>query len=456
MEVYEKYVGAVLDGRYKIEKIIGIGGMAVVFKAVDLLMKRTVAVKMLKEEIADDEESVKRFVNESKAVAMMSHRNIVSIYDVNVREDVKYIAMEYVEGITLRNYMSKRGQLTLREIISYTEQILSALAHAHEKGIVHRDIKPQNIMLLKNGIIKVTDFGIAKLPNAETVTMTDKAIGTVYYISPEQASGQEIDRRSDLYSLGVMMYEMATGTLPFTADSPVSVAMMQINDTAKPASELNPNIPKGLEQIIGIAMEKNPQWRYQSAEDMLRQIQRLKENPKVVFRIPKHNENEPRSILSMLTGGGPVFPVIAAVALAFLIVFGIGTTYVVGKVMDAADKTGKTITVDDFAGKKYDDKLIAWFKENETYNVTVNYFYSEEYEQGTIVSQEPLPNSARKIIPGEQLCDLTLKVCSGKQEMTVPDLRGLDYRDGKKRLRVLSLNCTVESVSYTHLRAHET
>ena len=203
MESYEKYVGAVLDGRYKIEKIIGIGGMAVVYKAHDMLMDRPVAVKMLKDEIAGDEESVKRFVNESKAVAMMSHRNIVSIYDVNVREDVKYIVMEYIEGITLRNYMSKRGQLTLREIISYTEQILLALSHAHSKGIVHRDIKPQNIMLLKNGIVKVTDFGIAKLPNAETVTMTDKAIGTVYYISPEQASGQPIDRRSDIYSLGV-------------------------------------------------------------------------------------------------------------------------------------------------------------------------------------------------------------------------------------------------------------
>ena len=230
MELYDKYVGAVLDGRYKIEQIIGVGGMAVVFKAYDMLMNRAVAIKMLKEEIAGEEESVKRFVNESKAVAMMSHRNVVSIYDVNVREDIKYIVMEYIEGITLRNYMTKRGCLTLREIISYTEQILLALSHAHSKGVVHRDIKPQNIMLLKSGIIKVTDFGIAKLPNAETVTVTDKAIGTVYYISPEQASGQVIDRRSDLYSLGVMMYEMGTGELPFTADTPVSVAMMQIND----------------------------------------------------------------------------------------------------------------------------------------------------------------------------------------------------------------------------------
>ena len=374
MESYEKYVGAVLDGRYKIEKIIGIGGMAVVYKAHDMLMDRPVAVKMLKDEIAGDEESVKRFVNESKAVAMMSHRNIVSIYDVNVREDVKYIVMEYIEGITLRNYMSKRGQLTLREIISYTEQILLALSHAHSKGIVHRDIKPQNIMLLKNGIVKVTDFGIAKLPNAETVTMTDKAIGTVYYISPEQASGQPIDRRSDIYSLGVMMYEMATGELPFTADSPVSVAMMQINDTAKAPCEINKNIPKGLEQIIGIAMEKKPEYRYQSAEDMLRQLRRLKENPNIVFRIPKHREDdEQKGILSLLAGGGPMFPVIAAVALAFIIVFSIGTVYVLGRVADAMSNVSETITVKEFVGNMYTNELADALENSDEYKVNVEY-----------------------------------------------------------------------------------
>ena len=284
MELYEKYVGLVFDNRYRIERVIGIGGMAIVFKATDLLMRRVVAVKILKDEISEDEQSVKRFENESRAVSMLSHQNIVNVYDVSTRENIKYIVMEFVEGITLKNYMEHREVLNLREIISYTTQILRALDHAHKKGIIHRDIKPQNIMLLKNGVIKVMDFGIAKLPNAETITMTDKAIGTVYYISPEQVTGGEIDARSDLYSLGVMMYEMATGSLPFTAETPVSVALMQVNDTPTPPREINPHIPLGLEQIILRAMEKSPDERYQSAEEMLGQLLKLRENPKIIFK----------------------------------------------------------------------------------------------------------------------------------------------------------------------------
>jgi len=187
MENFDKYIGQIFDRRYKINRIIGIGGMAIVFEANDMVMNRTVAVKMLKDEIANDKQAVKRFINESKAIAMLSHPNIIPIYDISVKEELKYIVMEKVEGITLKNYMSKKGVLPLNEVLHYTDQILKALEHAHSKGIIHRDIKPQNILLMKNGKIKVTDFGIAKLPNAETVTMTDKAIGTVYYISPEQA-----------------------------------------------------------------------------------------------------------------------------------------------------------------------------------------------------------------------------------------------------------------------------
>lgn len=286
MENFERYLGQVFDKRYRINRIIGIGGMAVVFEASDLLMNRTVAVKMLKETINNDTQSVKRFLNESKAVSMLSHPNIVNIYDVSVKDDLKYIVMELIRGITLKNYINRKGALNLKEVYSYAEQILLALEHAHAKGIVHRDIKPQNIMLLKNGRIKVADFGIAKLPDAETVTMTDKAIGTVYYISPEQASGKKIDARSDLYSLGVVLYEMTTGKLPFNADSPVSVALMQVNDAAVPPRQLNPEIPPGLEQLILCAMQKDPEKRYQSASQMLTHIRQLRENPEAVLRVP--------------------------------------------------------------------------------------------------------------------------------------------------------------------------
>ena len=333
MDSFEKYVGQVFDKRYRILKVIGIGGMAVVFEAMDMLMRRNVAVKMLKDDINNDVQSVKRFINESKAVAMLSHPNIVNIYDVSVKDDRKYIVMELVDGITLKNYILKKGVLSLHEVISITEQILMALEHAHSKGIVHRDIKPQNIMMLKNGSVKVADFGIAKLPNAETVTMTDKAIGTVFYISPEQASGKQIDRRSDIYSLGVTMYEMATGKLPFVADSPVSVAIMQVKNTPRPPRELNPNIPVGLEQVILGAMEKNPDNRFQSASQMLRHIAQLKSNPHTVFKM-QHSET-PVQPSQQQSGQMPpnvqkltppprqsrsMFPVIAGVATAFLIV----------------------------------------------------------------------------------------------------------------------------------------
>ncbi len=322
MENYEKYVGMIFDGRYRIQRIIGLGGMAVVFEAEDLLMHRTVAVKMLKEGVGDDATSVKRFINESKAVSMLSHPNIVSIYDVSVREDLKYIVMEHIRGITLKNYMSRKGKLPVREAVSFTEQILRALDHAHSKGIIHRDIKPQNIMLLKNGMIKVADFGIAKLPSVETVTVTDKAIGTVYYISPEQASGKPIDPRSDLYSVGVMLYEMVTGTLPFSADSPVSVALMQIHNTPRPPRALCPELPLGLQQIILRAMEKDPDRRYQSAREMLRHIVALKNNPDTIFNLSgaqKEEEEEDPMPMRKRKEKATMLPIITGVLTAFLL-----------------------------------------------------------------------------------------------------------------------------------------
>lgn len=286
---FNAMVGKILDNRYKVLEVVGIGGMAVVLKAEDTVMNRIVAIKVLNDEYNKDQAAVRRFVNESKAVAMLSHPNIVNIYDVAFGSDMKYIVMEYIDGIALNDYMQKKGKLTWKDAVHFADQILLALEHAHEKGIVHRDVKPQNIMLLKNGTVKVADFGIATLPNIETKAVQDKAIGTVYYMSPEQACGQPTDTAADLYSLGVMLYEMTTGVLPFDGETTLDIATKQVNELPKEPRSLEITIPRGLEQIILRAMEKNPKDRYDTAHTMRRMLQILKNNPSIVFADTNRN-----------------------------------------------------------------------------------------------------------------------------------------------------------------------
>lgn len=449
MEAYEKYVGRVFDNRYHIEKVIGVGGMAIVFKATDLLMRRVVAVKILKDEISADEQSVKRFINESKAVAMLSHPNIVNIYDVSVRENVKYIVMEFIEGITLKNYMKHREVLGLREIISYTTQILRALDHAHKKGIVHRDIKPQNIMLVKNGIMKVTDFGIAKLPNTEAITMTDKAIGTVYYISPEQVTGKDNDRRSDLYSLGVMMYEMATGTLPFTGDTPLSVAMKQVNDEPALPREINPYIPVGLEQIILKAMEKDPDDRYQSAEEMLGQITKLRENPKIIFREKKQKLSRNRK---KKADGAPkktsrsMFPIILGVTFAFMITAGVSLAYMYNHLfLNSSLSSYQDIAVEDFTGATYTVELAEWFEKSDYYAPPkIEYQYDDSVSHGVIIDQTPKAGEKRRVLKGEQKCEVELVISMGEKTSILANYVAEDHRTATRDLRKLGF--TVERI----------
>ena len=278
----DKYIGRLLDNRYEILEVIGTGGMAVVYKARCHRLNRLVAVKILKDEYSQDEEFRRRFHAEGQAVAMLSHPNIVSVYDVSTSAEADYIVMELVDGISLKQYMEKKGVLNWKETLHFSMQIAKALEHAHSRGIVHRDIKPHNVMVLKNGSVKVTDFGIARIMSKGN-TLTKEALGSVHYISPEQAKGSRVDNRSDLYSLGVVMYEMMTGRPPYDGESPVAVAIQHINGGAPMPSTLNPNIPGGLEQIIMKAMAHDPNDRYKSATAMLYDMEEFRKDPTILF-----------------------------------------------------------------------------------------------------------------------------------------------------------------------------
>ncbi len=278
----DRYIGRLLDGRYEILEVIGTGGMAVVYKARCHRLNRLVAIKILRDENLQDDDFRRRFHAEGQAVGMLSHPNIVSVYDVSSVDGVDYIVMELVEGITLKQYMEKKGVLNWKETLHFATQIAKALDHAHSRGLVHRDIKPHNVMVLKNGAGCVTDFGIARIMS-ETNTLTKEALGSVHYISPEQAKGGRVDHRSDLYSLGVVMYEMITGRPPYDGESPVSVAIQHIAGGAVKPSKLNPNIPTGLEQIILRAMAHDLKDRYASAVDMIADMDELRKDPEKIF-----------------------------------------------------------------------------------------------------------------------------------------------------------------------------
>ncbi len=276
-------IGKRLDGRYELLELIGVGGMADIYRARDIQEDRIVAVKILKTEFAGSDEFLRRFRNESKAIALLSHPNIVKIYDVGFTEKVQFIVMEYVDGITLTDYIEQQGVLKWRDALHFTVQVLKALQHAHDRGIVHRDVKSSNIMLLRDGTIKVMDFGIARFNRENNKTVSEKTIGSVHYISPEQARGDITDERSDIYSVGVALYEMLTGKKPFDGDTPVAIALKHMQTAPKRPTEINETIPEGMEQIVLKAMQKDPSARYQTAGEMINDLEEFKKNPGIVF-----------------------------------------------------------------------------------------------------------------------------------------------------------------------------
>ncbi|MBQ2302064.1 MAG: Stk1 family PASTA domain-containing Ser/Thr kinase, partial [Oscillospiraceae bacterium] len=422
----DRYIGKKLDGRYEIKEIIGVGGMANVYKAYDSIDDRAVAVKILRDEHMENDELLRRFRNESKAIAVLSHPNIVKVYDVSFNEDIQYIVMEHIDGITLKEYIEQQKVLRWKEAVHFTVQILRALQHAHDKGIVHRDIKPQNIMLLEDGTIKVADFGIARFARASQHTVTDKAIGSVHYISPEQAKGELSDEKSDIYSIGVMLYEMTTGTLPFDADSPVSVALKQIQSQAKRPREINPDIPEGLEDITIRAMQKDPARRYQSAAEMLRDIDEFKRDPSISFEY-KYSEPETKKISKEVAStkkktkkikdeqvrNAPVVPVLTGITIAFIVVaiiFVIGIMAMVRPFEEVPDTTAPELIGMDIneAMKKYSGFDI----------VIESSSFHEQYDKDIIYDQSV--NAGMVVKEG---ATIKVKISSGIQYFSLSDYR---------------------------------
>jgi len=451
----DKYIGKLLDDRYEQLELIGSGGMSVVYKSLDRKLNRYDAIKILKDDLIADDESRERFLAESRAIAMLSHPNIVSIYDVGHSDDVgdaiEYIVMELIDGITLKQYIKKRGQLNWKESLHFSAQIAKALAHAHEKGIIHRDIKPQNIMLLKDGTIKVADFGIAALQNS--MGDSDEALGSVHYMAPEQSKGAAADARSDIYSLGVVMYEMLTGQYPYTGETPEEIAIKHINGNPVRPRKLNKSIPVRLEKIILKAMSSDLQTRYQTAEEMVQDLEHFRKEQvteemkssigpidlepketKPVKKTPVKKEVKEKPVpevapirekgeltkenykkrrrrsrkVTMLTGVFCVLLLILALV-AFLWNFWLKDLF------SASEK----VEIPDFSGQKYED-VINNKEYKGLYNFSEKVAIDTQHDYGTIIGQTPAAHkNMSKLSNG---IDIEFTISSGYTQVEVPDI----------------------------------
>ena len=468
----DQLIGRRLDGRYELLNLVGSGGMAQVYRAHDLATHRIVAVKVLKEQFLDNEEIVQRFKNESRAISMMDHPNIVRVYDVSVWDKTQFLVMELIEGQDLKRFMDANGgKLTWKETVHFAEETLYALQHAHEHGIIHRDVKPQNIMLLRDGSIKVMDFGIARFFRSGVQTSTDKAMGSVHYISPEQAKGEQTDARSDLYSVGVMMYEMLTGQLPFNGDSNVAVAIKQISEAPKPLREIDPNIPEGLEAIVLRAMQKAPEDRYASAQQMLEDISKFKENPSIQFAyryiqetptryidVVKDNRKQSEAVPEGRSERGKTaqpksgssaknkkkkgfshyaLPVLAGMAFAFLF----GSVLLVYMIFHFSGNTlfEKRADVDlpNFVGMNV-EQVLHDKEYNSQFVFSVQEAYRSDYGYGYIYDQSPKGN--KNVKEGHEII---LRVSKGVQIVTVPNVVGYVKEEVVEELSAMGLSVLV-------------
>ena len=473
----DNLIGKKLDGRYLLEELVGEGGMANVYRAMDLKEQRTVAVKILKEECTESEEMVRRFKNESKAISILNHPGIVKVYDVSVTDKIQYMVMEYVDGITLKEYLSLRGgPLTWKEALHFITQVLEALSHAHSKGVVHRDVKPQNIMLQSNGQVKLMDFGIARFSQAENYALGDKAIGSVHYISPEQAKGMPTDATTDIYSVGVMMYEMLSGKLPFESNSAVSVAIKQISDEAVPLSKLMPNLPTGLSEICCKAMAKDHRDRYQSAPAMLEAIRQFKQDPSIQFeykylgdaaptpvsrpaaRPARQNKKAGSESTMAETGahkgkaapksapkaaprkgrkrknGSYFIPAMAGMAMAFLIGSIVLCYLIFTNSTNALFSNREDVDLVNFVGMSKSD-VEGNSDYSKKFSITYVEEYNSNYKEGYIYSQTPKP--PRTVKAGQKV---TLKVSLGTLWVQVKDVTNMSQDQAVETLREQGLS----------------
>ena len=488
----DKFIGTILDNRYELLEVIGVGGTAVVYKAKCHRLNRYVAVKILKEEYAQDEEFRRKFHDEAQAVAMLSHPNIVNVYDVSRSGSIEYIVMELIDGITLKEYLSRRGQLSPKEVTVFATQIARALEHAHSHNIIHRDIKPQNIMLLRDGTVKVADFGIAHFTNNDNTYCKGEAIGSVHYVSPEQAKGSFVDNRTDLYSLGVVMYEMITGRLPFEGDTPVSIALQHINSIALPPSIFAENVPPQLEEITMKAMNPSLSKRYTSAAQILKDLEEFQNEQQFKLNIPREEgivvQEEPQDLdaTRKLNNTGEVAalmenerrepperreteeprhgeeeeapveeqkekqkkhrsPVSAALifSVVAVVVFCVGAFCFVQKILDPFGGTDSSkINAPNLKGLYY-SQVIADPQYSNVVIAEGEYVYNETVDAGKIISQEPEAN--RKIDPG---ATITVTISRGNRTFALPNYVNSDARQAKIELDRFGIQCVEAAPEY--------
>lgn len=490
-------LGTMLSGRYEVLKRVGSGGMADVYMAKDHKLNRNVAVKVLKSEYVEDEKFLKKFETEAQAVARLSHPNIVNIYDVGMEDGINYIVMELAEGITLKEYIRKKGYLSPKETVEISTQIASAISHAHKNHIIHRDIKPQNILVSDTGIIKVTDFGIAKATSSNTVTSTATAMGSVHYISPEQAKGRFCDEKSDIYSLGITMYEMVTGHVPFDHENGVTIALMHLQNEITPPSQIRDGIPDNLEKIILKCTMKKPEERYQTADDLIADLrlvfedtsggyvgvvpaiddsptimidqneltQRIntpKKDQKIQQEEPLKDEEqnayldeddeEESGMNSKIEKLVIVLAaVVGAIILISIIVFVVKssgvfksgkstTTTSIGTTAESNDTESKKYTVDNYIGMSLSaarEKIDGKFK------IKVEEEYSADYAKGLVIRQDP--ESDTELEEGKTLTLVVSKGTRTEDKVSVPEVVGKMESSAKSELEAAGLKVSVKT-----------